>query len=223
VLDNEDMKRWLGPMVLASTMGLGAMIACSAAETPPDVPSYGPPNGIHGKTPAPPTGSSSGGSSGGSSGSSGGSSGSSGGSSGGSGAPATFACGTPVNGGTCNKSWTKDIYPKMKAGGAWGCGTASGCHGTQGGVLPYVDPSDEHATYVSLQKTMKNVGATELPYIDPCSTDPAQSLFVCNTLPQATACGASMPTLVPSVGQAATTTQDQADILTWVKCGAPEN
>jgi hypothetical protein len=221
VLDNAIMKRWLGPMLLASTMGLGAMIACSASDTPPDVPSYGPPNGIEGKNPAPPPGSG-----GGSGGSSGGSSGGgSGGSSGGSGAPATFACGTPVDGGACTVSWTNSIYPKMKSGGTWGCGTASGCHGTQGGVLPFVDPSDAHATYLSLQKTMANVAADARPYIDPCSTDPTKSLFVCNTLPQANpgVCSVSMPTLVPAVGQAATTTQDQADILTWVKCGAPEN
>ncbi len=212
------MNRWLAPLLFSATLGMGALIACSSSETPPDVPGYGPPNGISGKHPAPPDGLDSGSASGGSSG---GGSGSSSGSSGGGSGGTTFLCGTPVDGGTCSVSWKNDIYPKMKNGGTWGCGYTTGCHGTQGGTLPYIDPTDEHATYESLQKTMAGILAAPTPYINPCSTDPTKSLFVCNT--STTTCSAQMPLVSTTAGSNATTAADNQAILTWVQCGAPEN
>ena len=53
-------------------------------------------------------------------------------------------------------------------------------------------------------------------YINPCSTDPAQSTIACNVNAAAT-CGALMP---PGTGLPA---QVVADMATWLKCGAPNN
>jgi hypothetical protein len=53
-----------------------------------------------------------------------------------------------------------------------------------------------------------------LPYINPCSTDPTKSSFLCDTLPTG-ACGDTMPL--------GTGLADAGTLATWIACGAPEN
>jgi hypothetical protein len=188
--------------------GVGGAIACSNY-VPPDVANYGPPNGIDGKQPNGPGTSSGSGSSSGSS-SSGGSSGDGGTSSGGT-PTVTYACGTPIDGGPCAVSWSQTIYPAMQAGGAWGCAGGSSCHTV---IQPTLSGSAS-AVYT----TMANyTGINNLPYFNPCSTDPTKSTFVCNTA--TTTCSVQMPTVG---GTGAMTDAGLAEIAAWVACGAPQN
>jgi hypothetical protein len=178
-----------------------AAFACSDY-TPPDVPSYGPPNALGVKSPAQPSAS--------------GDSGSqpAGGDSGG-GSSASVLCvtagGTLVAAGTCAVSWKTDIYPKMQAGGAWGCAGAAPCHSTTAPVLT----GDEHTVWLAMAN-FADPRNNNVPYINPCSTstDATKTSFVCDTLPTGS-CGDAMP-----LGTGLT---NGADIATWVTCGSPEN
>jgi hypothetical protein len=214
-----DFRRALGGLFVLA-VGVATAVACGDTE-PPDVPTYGQPNGLS-KQPLPPTGNEVSDGGGGGTGSSGGSSGGGGsGSSSGSssgGAPAVqFACvaagGSVVDGGACAVSWTNQIYPATQAAGTWAC-AKSGCHAT-GGTAPTLagsatDVYDTLATFT---------GIATGGYVNPCSTDSAQSSFVCNTLATgACGIGGSMP-----LGGPAIATADATTIATWVACGAPLN
>jgi hypothetical protein len=195
---------------------LGAAAACSNY-VPPDVANYGPPNGLTGKTPAAPSG---GGSSGG------GGSGSSGSSSGGSsddagpgsqGAYCVTTLGqTLVTATTCSVSWSNDLYPKMQSGGAWNC-ASSACHGTSQAPVLTGTADSFYTTLESYTGTVSSGAGAGQPYINPCSTDPTKSEFVCNTQTMGFCGLAGMPlglTITPA---------GLADIATWVGCGAPQN
>lgn len=210
--------------LLVLMVGVATAIACGDTE-PPDVPTYGPPNGIAGKSPqcpagvTCPTGSSGGGSSG--SGSSGGGSsgsssggGSSGSSSGGtSSSGPSYACtisgGSIVDAGPCSVSWLTTIWPAMQ--GAWGCASAT-CHG--GGTDPPMDGTASQAYATLADYTAVN----SEPYFNPCSTSASASAFVCNTALTGT-CGIQMPLASGGTISDAGLTE----IATWVACGAPEN
>jgi len=199
-------------------LGLGVAAACSNY-TPPDVPSYGPPDELAGKTPPAPVGGDDGGGTvtppedgGGTTG------------------PQTaYACeeaGAPlVDGSACTTSFANDIFPKMAAGGTWGCaGTANGCHGSAAAVKPYLQASAVAQTAAGFYPVLANfvlLDNSSKPYFNPCSTDPTQSSFVCNTLATGTTgeCGISMPTTPGTTISAA----DQATVAAWVACGAPNN
>jgi hypothetical protein len=203
-------RRVLGGLFVLSVC-VGAAVACSNYE-PPDVANYGPPNGIDGKTPNSPSASgtstppSSGGDGGAASGGEGGT-------------PAvSYACGAPIAQTTpCSVSWKADIYPKMVAGGTWNCAGTGACHAS---ATQPVLAGDAHSFYTTLANytgTTTNAPYASEPYLNPCSTDPAKSTFVCNT--QATTpCGlAGMPLGQPIAAAGLTA------ISTWVACGAPEN
>ncbi|MGO9715313.1 MAG: hypothetical protein ACLQBL_41075 [Polyangiaceae bacterium] len=199
--------------------GFGTAAACSDSE-PPDVPTYGPPGALGSQSPDPPSGvtSSSSGSSSGTASSSGSGSGSSSGSGSG-GTVTTFACETGgvtiVDGGPCTVSWSTTIYPAIQ--GAWGCSAAAPCHTTE----PPVMTGSASAVYASLANyTSASLLGNNNPYINPCSTAPAESNFVCNTQATGTTglCGTSMPLVGGPLTAAATT-----EIATWVACGAPQN
>jgi hypothetical protein len=72
---------------------------------------------------------------------------------------------------------------------------------------------DEHSYYATLANyaDQANGGA---PYINPCSTDPTKSSFLCDTYPTGS-CGDKMP-----LGSGL---QDAGILATWIACGAPEN
>lgn len=215
-------RRVLGGLLLLA-VGSGAAIACTNYE-PPDVANYGPPNGINGKTPngppaAAPTGT---GTSNPPPSSDGG--GAPAGDSGGGGPPpaSNLACvtagGTLVADAGCAVSWSKDIFPKMAAGGAWNCAGAS-CHAAGN---PPVLPADAHGMYTTLTAytgTATTGAQAGQYYFNPCSTDPAKSTFSCNLQPAASGgCGSLQMPLGITVAAAGMTA-----VSTWVACGAPEN
>jgi hypothetical protein len=211
-----------GSLVLL--VGVGAAVACSNY-VPPDVPAYGPPNGLTGKVPLPPEVAGEGGA--GPTSDDAGSS--SGGGEGGGGAQ--FLCqksgGTLSPAATCSVSFVNDIFPKMESGGAWNCGgTATGCHGSPTAAVPYLQAAGPSATvpqtaagYYAVFANFALADNTSKPYFDPCSIDPTQSSFVCNTLATGATgqCGIAMPQGI-TVAAADTTA-----IATWVACGAPFN
>jgi len=186
---------------------------------PPDVASdQGPANALQGKTlPGPPD--EEGGSGVASSSGTGSSSGSSSGTGSSSGAPTgPFLCetqtpaGTIVDGGTCSVSFQTDIFLKMQQGGTWSCATAGTCHG---GVQPPLMTTNTAAAFYTSLATF-TIPNSNLPYVNPCSTNPADSQFACNVASTGT-CGDLMPTTgaIPAA--------DQTAVATWVACGAPFN
>ena len=134
-----------------------------------------------------------------------------GGSSGGAGQ--TPACvtagGTLVDGGACAVSF-KTILAAFKTAN---CSLAS-CHGTATPPNePRIDPDDPNGMWAEFSTFKLSNGTV---YINPCSTDSAQSSIGCNVNAAAT-CGSLMPAGVGLPANVVT------DIDTWLKCGAPNN
>jgi hypothetical protein len=205
-----------GTLLVSFCAGVAA--ACSNY-TPPDVPDYGPPNGIDGKHPLAPDETDAGsGITTPTGGEDAGGAGSGGDSSTGTGGGFTPDCvsqqqGTLAASGTCSVSFATDIFPNLGATGAWQC-AASGCHGTKGGVAPYISGATASAMYDTIQA----ITAGTNPLIDPCTTDPTKSTLVCST---AGTCGGAMP--LTSGGATALTSTQAQQVATWVGCGAPNN
>jgi hypothetical protein len=205
--------------LFALLCGVGTAAACADSE-PPDVPNYGPPNDpLQGKTPLGPNGSNQTAPSGEDAAASSSSGGGSSSGSGSGGTVTTFACetggATIVDGGPCTVSWSTTIYPAIQ--GAWGCSAATPCHASTAPVMT----GSASAVYATLANyTSATVLGNNNPYINPCSTAPAESNFVCNTQAAGTtgACGNAMPLVGGPLTAAATT-----EIATWVACGAPQN
>ena len=125
----------------------------------------------------------------------------------------SFDGGGPIDGGPCLISFNKDIWPLMSAAGAWACAD-SGCHGGTA-LNPYIN--DAPSAYQNLVAfKIKNK-----PYINPCTTDPNQSTFVCNL--QGTCGNQAMP--IPDVTKNRTLAiaTDIGKVNTWLQCGAPFN
>jgi hypothetical protein len=118
----------------------------------------------------------------------------------------------------CKVTWTKDIQPNMTAGGKWACGNAS-CHGS-GAFSPALGGSATDY-YNTLVATSDMLATPALPFILPCSTNPAKSAFVCNV--SGDSCGSQMPPLGNSVGAAEFSKSDIAMIKTWIACGAQDD
>ncbi len=208
-------KRSLLGVVLMVAVGVSAAVAC-ADYVPPDVPTYGPPNALTGKTPLPPGDTTAG---------------DSGSvvvpppSDGGGGGPQVLCQttgGTIVDGGPCAVSFSAQIFPKMQSGGSLNCGgTLNGCHGSATASAPKFDTSvaQTAAGYYAVLANYAQTDNGKKPYVNPCSIDPAQSDFVCNTLAAGATgeCGSSMPLATPAAAA------DQALIAQWVACGAPNN
>lgn len=123
------------------------------------------------------------------------------------------AGGALVDGGGCQVSFKTDILEAFKAANC----QQAGCHGAAAGQSPQteprIDPADGPATWAELSAFKGSNGKL---YINPCSTDPAQSAIACSVNPTAT-CGVLMP---PGSGLSSDTV---TKIETWVKCGAPNN
>jgi hypothetical protein len=122
------------------------------------------------------------------------------------------------DGGPCPVSFQMTIYPKyMAATGTWKCADAA-CHGPGSLTSPSISDNPKTA-YLSLAN-YKGASFAPKPYINPCVTDPAPSAMTCNL---AGACLPLMPTTGVGVTGAMATTAEQADVATWLACGAPFN
>jgi hypothetical protein len=134
-------------------------------------------------------------------------------------APPPPAEGGSPAGSTCSVSWTKDIFAYMGAAGAWQCGNAA-CHGP-GTFLPLQITDDETTTYNNMAATMVTspTGESSLPLILPCSKDYTKSAFAAITT--GVTFGPQMP-LTTNGATLLTLTQD-ANVKTWILCGAPDN
>ena len=182
--------------VLGGLLGVG-VVAASVAACGGEVDThYGPPSGLTGKSPPAPSGGS-------------GDSGTGPVTTGDSGGTPNGICGGsgPIDGGACAVTWTS-IQLKMTAAGAWKCADAN-CHGPAANKPPLTGVA--HTDYLTLSAYKIN----GLPYLNPCSTDPAKSTFACNT---GGTCGSlKMPVGTPL------TAAEEADLATWAACGSPEN
>jgi hypothetical protein len=115
---------------------------------------------------------------------------------------------------SCTVKFSTDIFPKMQPNGNWKCSTA-GCHNV---TNPIIDQNNAGTAYTSL--TGYTIVGTGKPYVNPNSTDPAQSTIVCNMTTPST-CGAE---LMPKAGTGTpATTAEMTTITTWLQCGAPNN
>jgi hypothetical protein len=178
---------------------------------------FGPPNGIAGRTPPEPTATATGAPTG------------SGTAShpppGGNEAGAPTAGGTeagsppPANdagGGTmvqaCAVSWSTGVYPLLRSTGPGQCGSTQ-CHG--GSSTPSISDSDSAATYATLAAFTLN----GLAYIAAGDSNPGDSAIECNLGITPPACGAlSMPAAPGSLSSTNLQTIDA-----WIRCGAPQN
>ncbi len=108
---------------------------------------------------------------------------------------------------TC-PSFASDIYPSMKASGAWKCADAT-CHG--GGTFrPAVDDSSASACLASLQQ----ITIRGKPYVKSGSKDPDESSLLCNVKGT---CGEQMPKEpAPFLS-----TTEICKVEAWLRCGAP--
>jgi hypothetical protein len=168
-------------------------VAALAACTGEVEPQYGPPGGLRNAHLPDPTGTTTGGADSGT-------------------PPPSDGGGGDVVTMNCTVSFKQQIYPKMQSAGTWKC-AGSACHGAPSPPSVAISATDATAAYNALKGYVINGKA----YFNPASTDPAQSSFECNLKG---ACGAQI--MPPPPGTPATT-QEIADVDTWVKCGAPNN
>jgi hypothetical protein len=106
---------------------------------------------------------------------------------------------------TC-PSFANDIFPSMKASGAWKCADGS-CHG--GGTSPpTIDDSSASACLASLKK----ITVRGKPYIA-SGTDPNASSLLCNLKGS---CGSQMPKSPGTNPSSAEVCKVEA----WLRCGA---
>ena len=117
----------------------------------------------------------------------------------------------------CTVKFSTDIFPNMAATAAWQCASEMGCHGGKNPASQPVITTDPKTTWENFRQ-FANIDSTR-PYINPCSTDPATSTFLCNVIQGTGSCGKPMP-LTPG---APVDVQARATIETWIKCGAPNN
>ena len=131
---------------------------------------------------------------------------------GGTSADGGLACGTPVDAGACSVSYTNDIWAKMSTD--WHCSDAK-CHGGTS-YQPQLDTADDAYNNLMAYK----IGTRA--YLNPCSTDPDASAFVCNI--SQPACGtAQMPFPDNTLNSGPMSGGDLTLVTTWIQCGAPKN
>ena len=196
------------PLALASlALGLAAT-NCSA----PDIPRYGSPNSLGGKSPPTPPVADDPKDSNGTAVPCGGKDYAS---------KRPLADGGPAT--ACPVSYKNDIFPFMKSNGKWRCAETASCHG--GTIPPKItdDPAESYKLLTKYPGTGAKVTADGQPgtYFNPCSRDIANSAFSQNLGGTA---GSQMP---KPLGNPSTTTQASAEesarVKTWVECGAPDN
>jgi hypothetical protein len=130
--------------------------------------------------------------------------------------PETDSGGTPTpeagGTGTCAVSWTTDVFPLLESTGAGTCGSAA-CH-ANGAQQPTILDGNATGTYNSLKgyTLLNNVG-----YIVPGDDNVGGSAMDCNLVTGT--CGALPMPEAPG----ALTAANKTTIDTWIKCGAPEN
>jgi hypothetical protein len=118
----------------------------------------------------------------------------------------------PIDAGACSVSYTNDIWPKMS--GTWHC-TDAKCHGGTSYQPQLADPDNAYLNLLGYTISGK-------PYVNPCSTDPDASAFVCNIV--SPACGTGqMPFPDNTLGSGPMSSGDVGTVTTWVQCGAPKN
>jgi hypothetical protein len=195
------LARRLSTFACVSAGGLALIAACTTDyQKGTEDPNFGAPNALAGqKQPGPTSANTSDG----------------GGSGGGGGATNVPECvksgGALVDGGACTVSFKTDI---LAAFGVANCQTAGSCHGgATPPNQPRIDPGDGPGMWNEFASFKLSTGK---PYINPCSTDPAQSTIACN-VNLAAPCGTVMP---PAIGLPADIV---AKIDTWLKCGSPNN
>jgi hypothetical protein len=200
--------------LLALGLAIAGGIVAAACGGETDT-TFGPPNGIVGKS-APTVGSTSGSSSGSGSGSS--SSGSSSGTASGGGDGGGSGGGDGGGGGeggvsaNCTVSWSGTIFPYFESTGQGTCGTQL-CHG--GTNAPTIVDGNAATTFTNLTTYTIN----GLNYIATGNTNPASSAIECNIGITTPACGiAQMPEAPGTLNATART-----NITTWLACGAPNN
>jgi hypothetical protein len=120
------------------------------------------------------------------------------------------AGGKLADGGACAVKFSTDV---LGAFGNAGC-SSTNCHG---GATPRneprIEPSDAPAMWQEFQAFTISTGK---PYINPCSTDDTTSTMGCNLLATGS-CGVHMPSGSQMPADAL------AKIVTWLKCGSPNN
>ena len=121
---------------------------------------------------------------------------------------------TPEGGttGTCAVSWTTDVFPMLESNGSGSCGSAA-CH-ANGAQQPTILDNNATGTYNSLKgyTLLNNVG-----YITPGDPNVGGSAMDCNLVTGT--CGANPMPLAPGTLSAT----QKTTIDTWIKCGAPDN
>jgi hypothetical protein len=122
-------------------------------------------------------------------------------------------CGTAVDAGACSVSYSGMIWPKMQ--GTWHCSDAT-CHGGTS-YQPKLDTAQDAYDNLMAYKISGK------PYIDPCSTDPDASAFVCNVQSPFTCGLGQMPFPNATLGSGPMSSGDVSLVQTWVQCGAPNN
>jgi hypothetical protein len=122
--------------------------------------------------------------------------------------------GGPAPANACPVSFSKAIYPKMKADGAWKCASTGTCHGAQ--QAPKIDTTTAQSVIDGLKGYM--ISGNPHPYINVGNNDPTQSTFVCN-ITTTNQCGNPMP---QSPGTPLTP-DEICQIDQWIRCGAPSN
>lgn len=121
---------------------------------------------------------------------------------------------TPIDASSCQVKWSTDIVPLMTEDGGWGCGKGNSCHG--GAASPPINANDPKAAYASLRGW---TGTKGQPYINPCTTDPNLSSFLCNCGGATPQCGSQMP----KAGSGTIQTTEMDKLKAWVACGSPNN
>jgi hypothetical protein len=124
------------------------------------------------------------------------------------------AGGSLADAGACSVSLSKDV---LAAFGTAGCADPGSCHGgTTPRNEPRIEPSDGPSMWQEFQAFTLSTGK---PYINPCSTNDSDSQMACNLLNAGApgACGVHMPVTGPFP------TDAHDKIVTWLKCGAPNN
>ncbi|HVJ90770.1 MAG TPA: hypothetical protein VM580_13280 [Labilithrix sp.] len=114
--------------------------------------------------------------------------------------------------GACEVSFKTDILGAFSAANC----NDTVCHGGSNPQYePKIDPDDPTGTWNEFAGFTLRTGTL---YINPCSTDPAESNIACNVNGDAP-CGTLMP-LGSTAGLGSTTVER---IETWLRCGAPNN
>lgn len=116
----------------------------------------------------------------------------------------------------CDVSFADDVFPILKAN----CATGGLCHNQDNRLGAPLAPDADANRYwqIFTNFEFRSPQNAALPYVNICSTDPAESAISCN-LAEATSCGFPMPprtTGFPALSEADFTT-----ITEWLKCGAP--